>query len=559
MSIVNGFPGGGSGDIMKAIFKQLGETETFTNNMAQGAPISVSMSDGTTFVSSASSKYPGLYIKHKLTRTMILDTGYNYSYMCEVPGGALIGGKTGDSNMYYFDSATRSIHAITCGGNILEPRPMTALADDAGIWVGLTSIQSDSSSDDTVYKSEIGYIDLGSYTYTTGISWGSTTDAYDIKPALVTITPAGVIGYKKYQSVYVGGTIAYINNVVMIRKADMNSVEIDSSSTSSGIYDKGRIAQGGTKIYFAFTRTNASNPQSYVADYEAHTLTEDTNYLIEYLCETADYIFASGQTAIYKVAKADGSVTEAGTHVSNLTSSEWHYDHMHIVKKVNGGWLVVPAQGKTSNIVFIDEVTQTASNLLSGTFASGNYCTRIEKFAGGYLIKSAYSSTKPVYFYNESARTAVSLTGDTNAFYWTPGDRQSYIFITDAYRVYKFDVASRSIVSTAVLHDSGNKIVALVGTEDGCAVAMTKDGLYAIDPDGNAWTLNYYRNYSVSLGGAYKSKDAIYIYASEKSSSSADYIRYSYIIDIKEWRWFNEYDYLHFLIDYGDRYMERVV
>ena len=547
MSVMNGFPGGGSGDIMKAIFKQLGETETFTNNMAQGAPISVSMSDGTTFVSSASSSYPGLYIKRKLTRTMILDTGYNYGYMCEVPGGALIGGKTGDSNMYYFDSATGGLHAITCGSYI-NPRPVAMLMDtDGDCWVAIRNTQPDNSE---AHSIEIGYVNLDNYTYTKAVDWGGNTSENYLKAEFISLTPVGVIAIGKYAE--------YRCYSYLIRKSDMNVVSSSYISSERSIGNRGKIAQAGTKVYFTLRRTNYSVLDSYVADYAAHTLTTDANGLMQYLCETTDYVFATGISAIYRIAKTDGSMTAVSTHASALPYNYWGNNTLHKVQKVEGGWLIVPTQDKTKNIVLIDEATQTASNLLSGTFASGNYCTRIEKFAGGYLMKSAYSSTKPVYFYDENARTAVSLTGDTNAFYWTPGDRQSYIFITDAYRVYKFDVASRSIVSTAVLHDSGNEIVALVGTEDGCAVAMTKDGLYAIDPDGNAWTLNYYRNYSVSLGGAYKSKDAIYIYASEKSSSSADYIRYSYIIDIKEWRWFNEYDYLYFLIDYGDRYMERV-
>lgn len=550
MSIISGFTAGGRGDIMKAIFKQLGETETFTNNMAQGAPVSVSMSDGTTFVSSASSSYPGLYIKRKLTRTMILDTGYNYGYMCEVPGGALIGGKTGNVNMYYYDSATGSMHAIACGSYI-NPRPLAMMMDtDGDCWV---VIRNTSNTDSTTHSCEIGYVNLSNYTYTKAVGWGGGTSENYLKGEFVATTPVGVIALGIY------GKDSKRIYSYLIRKSDLNVKNLAVSSQYL-INNKGKIAQAGTKVFFTFARTSMSDPDAYVADYSAQTLTTDTHYLLQYLCETADYVFATGTTDIYRIAKSDGSMTSVSTHASRLNSNYWSHPFYHKVQKVNGGWLIVPTQDKTSNIVFVDEVTQTASNLLSGTFyylGPGNN-TRIEKFAGGYLMKSADSSTHPVYFYDESARTAVSLTGDTNAFYWTPGDRQSYIFISDAYRVYKFDVASKTIIATAILGDSSNKIAALVGTEDGCAVAMTKYGLYAIDPDGNAWCLDYDNTSSTSVSGAYRNKDAIYIYGTYTPSTNSSTFRYSRLIDTKEWKWLEEGDYLYFLIDYGDRYMERV-
>lgn len=550
MSVMNGFPGGGSGDIMKAIFKQLGETETFTNNMAQGAPVSVSMSDGTTFVSSASSSYPGLYIKHKLTRTMILDTGYNYSYMCEVPGGALIGGKTGDSNMYYFDSATGGLHAITCGSYI-NPRPVAMLMDtDGDCWVAIRNTQPDNSE---VHSIEIGYVNLDNYTYTKAVDWGGNTSENYLKAEFISLTPVGVIAIGKYAE--------YRCYSYLIRKSDMNVVRSGAISSEHSIGNRGKIAQAGTKVFFTLTRTNHSILDSYVADYAAHTLTTDANGLLQYLCETTDYVFATGISAIYRIAKTDGSMTAVSTHASALPYNYWGNNTLHKVQKVEGGWLIVPTQDKTKNIVLIDEATQTASDLLSGTFYADGYSsinTRIEKFAGGYLMKSAYGSSKPVYFYNESARTAADLTGSTNAFYWTPGDRQSYIFITDAYRVYKFDVANKTIIATAILGDSSNEIAALIGTEDGCAVAMTKYGIYAIDPDGNGWCLDYQGWYSSGVTGAYKGKDAIFIYGSYTNYSGGTSQLHTYVIDTKKWRWFREYYYLYFLIDYGDRYMERV-
>lgn len=550
MSVMNGFPGGGSGDIMKAIFKQLGETETFTNNMAQGAPISVSMSDGTTFVSSASSKYPGLYIKHKLTRTMILDTGYNYSYMCEVPGGALIGGTTGNVNMYYYDSATGGLHAITCGSYI-NPRPVAMLMDtDGDCWVAIRNTKPDDSASHSI---EIGYVNLDNYTYTKAVDWGGGSSENYLKAEFISTTPVGVIAIGKYAE--------YRCYSYLIRKSDMNVVRSGYISSEYSIDNRGKIAQAGTKVYFTLRRTNYSILDSYVADYAAHTLTTDANGLLQYLCETTDYVFATGISAIYRIAKTDGSMTAVSTHASALPYNYWGNNTLHKAQKVAGGWLIVPTQDKTKNIVLIDEATQTASDLLSGTFYADGYSsinTRIEKFAGGYLMKSAYDSSKPVYFYNESARTAADLTGSTNAFYWTPGDRQSYIFITDAYRVYKFDVANKTIIATAILGDSSNEIAALIGTEDGCAVAMTKYGIYAIDPDGNAWSLIYDSVYSLTVVGAYRNKYAIYIYGYYKRSSSGNILYFSYVIDIKAWKVLEEYDYLRFLMDYGEIYMERV-
>ena len=548
MSVMNGFPGGGSGDILKAMFKQLDETGTLSNKMAEGPSASVSMSDGTTFVSSTNASYPGLYIKHGLMRTMILDTGYNYGYMCEVPGGAIIGGKTGNVNMYYYDSATGGMHAIACGSYV-NPRPVAMLMDtDGDCWVAIRNTQPDNSE---VHSIEIGYVNLDNYTYTKAVDWGGNTSENYLKAEFISLTPVGVIA--------IGKSLEYRCYSYLIRKSDMNVVRSDYISSQYSIDNRGKIAQAGTKVYFTLRRTNYSILDSYVADYAAHTLTTDANGLLQYLCETTDYVFATGISAIYRIAKTDGSMTAVSTHASALGSSDWAYAITHKAQKVEGGWLIVPTQDKTKNIVLIDEATQTASNLLSGTFTSGNYRTRIEKFAGGYLIKSAYSSTKPVYFYNESARTAVSLTGDTNAFYWTPGDRQSYIFITDAYRVYKFDVASKSIVATATLGNSSNTIYALIGTEDGCAVAITKYDLYAIDPDGNAWSLNYDSYYSLTVVRAYRNKDAIYICGYYKRSSGSSQLYFSYVIDTKEWKWFEEGDYLDFLIDYGDIYMERVV
>lgn len=552
MSVMNGFPGGGSGDIMKAIFKQLGETETFTNNMAQGAPISVSMSDGTTFVSSADSKYPGLYIKHKLTRTMILDTGYNYSYMCETPGGAIIGGKSGTTSMYYYDSATGGMHAIACGSYV-NPCPLAMMMDtDGDCWV---VIRNTSNTDSTTYSCEIGCVNLSNYTYTKAVDWGGGSGSSEnhLKGEFVATTPVGVIAIGKY--------VEYRCQSYLIRKSDMNVVTSGYISSEYSIDNRGKIAQAGTKVYFTLRRTNYSVLDSYVADYAAHTLTTDANGLLQYLCETTDYVFATGISAIYRIAKTDGSMTAVSTHASALPYNYWGNNTLHKVQKVEGGWLIVPTQDKTKNIVLIDEATQTASDLLSGTFYADGYSsinTRIEKFAGGYLMKSAYGSSKPVYFYNESARTAADLTGSTNAFYWTPGDRQSYIFITDAYRVYKFDVANKTIIATAILGDSSNEIAALIGTEDGCAVAMTKYGLYVIDPDGNAWCLDYDNTSSTSVSGAYRNKDAIYIYGTYTPSTNSSTFRYSRVIDTKEWKWFEEGDYLYFLIDYGDRYMERV-
>ena len=550
MSIMNGFPGGGSGDIMKAIFKQLGDTGTLSNKMAEGPSASVSMSDGTTFVSSTNASYPGLYIKHGLMRTMILDTGYNYGYMCETPGGAIIGGKSGTTSMYYYDSATGGLHAITCGSYI-NPRPVAMLMDtDGDCWVAIRNTQPDNSE---VHSIEIGYVNLDNYTYTKAVDWGGNTSENYLKAEFISLTPVGVIAIGKYAE--------YRCYSYLIRKSDMNVVRSGYISSEYSIDNRGKIAQAGTKVFFTLTRTNYSILDSYVADYAAHTLTTDANGLLQYLCETTDYVFATGISAIYRIAKTDGSMTAVSTHASALPYDYWDNNAMHKVQKVEGGWLIVPTQDKTKNIVFVDETTQTASDLLSGTFYSDGYSdinTRIEKFAGGYLMKSAYGSSKPVYFYDESAQTAADLTGSNNALYWTPGDRQSYIFITDAYRVYKFNVASKSIVATATLGDSSNKIYALIGTEDGCAVAMTKYDLYAIDPDGNAWSLNYDSYYSLTVVRAYRNKDAIYICGQYKRSSSSSLLYFSYVIDTKEWKWFEEGDYLDFLIDYGDRYMERV-
>ena len=551
MSVMNGFPGGGSGDIMKAIFKQLGDTGTLSNKMAEGPSASVSMSDGTTFVSSTNASYPGLYIKHGLMRTMILDTGYNYGYMCETPGGAIIGGKSGTTSMYYYDSATGGLHAITCGSYI-NPRPVAMLMDtDGDCWVAIRNTQPDNSE---AHSIEIGYVNLDNYTYTKAVDWGGNTSENYLKAEFISLTPVGVIAIGKYAE--------YHCYSYLIRKSDMNVVRSGYISSEYSIDNRGKIAQAGTKVFFTLTRTNYSVLDSYVADYAAHTLTTDANGLMQYLCETTDYVFATGISAIYRIAKTDGSMTAVSTHASALPYDYWDNNAMHKVQKVEGGWLIVPTQDKTKNIVFVDETTQTASDLLSGTFYSDGYSdinTRIEKCAGGYLMKSAYDSSKPVYFYNESARTAADLTGSNNAFYWTPGDRQSYIFITDAYRVYKFNVASKSIVATATLGDSSNKIYALIGTEDGCAVAMTKYDLYAIDPDGNAWSLNYDSYYSLTVVRAYRNKDAIYICGHYKRSSSSSLLYFSYVIDTKEWKWFEEGDYLDFLIDYGDIYMERVV
>lgn len=551
MSVMNGFPGGGSGDIMKAIFKQLDDTGTLSNKMAEGPSASVSMSDGTTFVSSTNASYPGLYIKHGLMRTMILDTGYNYGYMCEVPGGAIIGGKTGNVNMYYYDSATGGMHAIACGSYV-NPCPLAMIMDtDGDCWV---VIRNTSNTDSTTYSCEIGCVNLSNYTYTKAVDWGGGSGSSEnyLKGEFIATTPVGVIAIGKYAE--------YRCYSYLIRKSDMNVVRSGYISSEYSIDNRGKIAQAGTKVFFTLTRTNYSVLDSYVADYAAHTLTTDANGLLQYLCETTDYVFATGISAIYRIAKTDGSMTAVSTHASALPYDYWDNNAMHKVQKVEGGWLIVPTQDKTKNIVFVDETTQTASNLLSGTFAhSGGYNTRIEKFAGGYLMKSAYGSSKPVYFYDESARTAADLTGSTNALYWTPGDRQSYIFITDAYRVYKFNVASKSIVATATLGDSRNKIYALIGTEDGCAVAMTKYGIYAIDPDGNGWCLDYQGWYSSGVTGAYKGKDAIFIYGSYTNYRGGTSQLHTYVIDTKKWRWFREYYYLYFLIDYGDIYMERMV
>ena len=551
MSVMNGFPGGGSGDILKAMFKQLDETGTFSNKMAEGPSASVSMSDGTTFVSSTNASYPGLYIKHGLMRTMILDTGYNYGYMCEVPGGAIIGGKTGNVNMYYYDSATGGMHAIACGSYV-NPRPVAMLMDtDGDCWVAIRNTQPDNSE---VHSIEIGYVNLDNYTYTKAVDWGGNTSENYLKAEFISLTPVGVIA--------IGKSLEYRCYSYLIRKSDMNVVRSDYISSQYSIDNRGKIAQAGTKVYFTLRRTNYSVLDSYVADYAAHTLTTDANGLLQYLCETTDYVFATGISAIYRIAKTDGSMTAVSTHASALPYNYWGNNTLHKVQKVEGGWLIVPTQDKTKNIVLIDEATQTASDLLSGTFYADGYSsinTRIEKFAGGYLMKSAYGSSKPVYFYDESARTAADLTGSNNAFYWTPGDRQSYIFITDAYRVYKFDVASKSIVATATLGDSSNEIYALIGTEDGCAVAITKYDLYAIDPDGNAWSLNYDSYYSLTVAGAYRNKDAIYIYGYYKWSSGSSSSYFSYIVDIKAWKVLNEYDYLRFLFDYGDIYMEKVI
>ena len=549
MSVMNGFPGGGSGDILKAMFKQLDETGTFSNKMAEGPSASVSMSDGTTFVSSTNASYPGLYIKHGLMRTMILDTGYNYGYMCEVPGGAIIGGKTGNVNMYYYDSATGGMHAIACGSYV-NPRPVAMLMDtDGDCWVAIRNTQPDNSE---VHSIEIGYVNLDNYTYTKAVDWGGNTSENYLKAEFISLTPVGVIA--------IGKSLEYRCYSYLIRKSDMNVVRSDYISSQYSIDNRGKIAQAGTKVYFTLRRTNYSVLDSYVADYAAHTLTTDANGLLQYLCETTDYVFATGISAIYRIAKTDGSMTAVSTHASALGSSDWAYAITHKAQKVEGGWLIVPTQDKTKNIVLIDEATQTASDLLSGSFSypSSARMTRVEKFAGGYMMKTSYSSTLPVYFYDESARTVVNITGSNNAFYWTPGDRQSYIFITDAYRVYKFDVASKSIVATATLGDSSNEIYALIGTEDGCAVAMTKYGIYAIDPDGNAWSLNYDSYYSLTVAGAYRNKDAIYIYGYYKRSSSGDILYFSYIVDIKAWKVLYEYNYLYFMMDYGDIYMERV-
>ena len=555
MSVMNGFPGGGSGDIIKAMIKQLGNTGAFDNAMseseAQSQGLFVSLSDGTTFVSSASSSYPGLYIKRGLTRTRILETGCNYSYMCETPGGAIIGGKSGTTSMYYYDSATGGLHAITCGSYI-NPRPVAMLMDaDGDCWV---AIRNTNPNDSASHSIEIGYVNLGNYTYTKAVDWGGGNSEIDLNAKFISTTPVGVIAIGKYAEYYCRS--------YLIRKSDMNVVKSAPISSEYSIDNRGKIAQAGTKVYFTLRRTNYSILDSYVADYAAHTLTTDANGLLQYLCETTDYVFATGISAIYRIAKTDGSMTAVSTHASALPYNYWGNNTLHKVQKVEGGWLIVPTQDKTKNIVLIDEATQTASDLLSGTFYADGYSsinTRIEKFAGGYLMKSAYDSSKPVYFYNESARTAADLTGSTNAFYWTPGDRQSYIFISDAYRVYKFDVASKSIVATATLGDSSNEIYALIGTEDGCAVAITKYDLYAIDPDGNAWSLNYDSYYSLTVAGAYRNKDAIYIYGYYKWSSGSSSLYFSYVIDTKEWKWFEEGDYLDFLIDYGDIYMERVV
>ena len=555
MSVMNGFPGGGSGDIIKAMIKQLGNTGAFDNAMseseAQSQGRSVSLSDGTTFVSSASSSYPGLYIKRGLTRTRILETGYNYSYMCEVPGGAIIGGYSGNTSMYYYDSATGALHAITCGSYI-DPRPVAMLMDaDGDCWV---AIRNRNPNDSASHSIEIGYVNLGNYTYTKAVDWGGGNSESDLNAEFISLTPVGVIAIGKYAE--------YSCYSYLIRKSDMNVVRSGYISSEYSIHNRGKIAQAGTKVYFTLRRTNYSMLDSYVADYAAHTLTTDANGLLQYLCETTDYVFATGISAIYRIAKTDGSMTAVSTHASALPYDYWDNNAMHKVQKVEGGWLIVPTQEKTKNIVFVDETTQTASDLLSGTFYSDGYSdinTRIEKFAGGYLMKSAYGSSKPVYFYDESARTAADLTGSNNALYWTPGDRQSYIFITDAYRVYKFNVASKSIVATATLGDRSNKIYALIGTEDGCAVAMTKYDLYAIDPDGNAWSLNYDSYYSLTVVRAYRNKDAIYICGHYKRSSSSSLLYFSYVIDTKEWKWFEEGDYLDFLTDYGKIYMERVV
>lgn len=552
MSIISAFPAGGGGDVIKAAFRQLGELE-YTEYMGDGAlraqGVTCRMSDGTTFVSSPNENYPGLYIKHGLTRTKILDGGYNYGYMCEVPGGALIGGKTGNVNMYYYDSATGGMHAIACGSYI-NPRPLAMMMDTEGdCWV---VIRNTSNTDSTTHSCEMGYVNLSNYTYTKAADWGGGSSENYLKGEFVATTPVGVIALGIY------GEDSKRITSYLIRKSDLNVKNLAVSSQYS-INNKGKIAQAGTKVFFAFARTSQSNPDAYVADYSAQALVADTNYLLQYLCETTDYVFATGKTDIYRIAKSDGSMTSVSTHVSSLNSNYWSRPIYHKVQKVDGGWLIVPTQDKTSNIIFVDEVTQTASNLLSGTFAGDNNRTRIEKFAGGYLMKSAYSSTNPVYFYDENARTAVSLTGDTKAFYWTPGDRQSYIFISDAYRVYKFDVASKTVIATAILGNSSNTIVALVGTEDGCAVAMTEYGPYAIDPDGNGWSLDYYSYYSMSVSSAYRNKDAIVFDGSRKNSSSGDMLWYIAVIDTKAWRVHDHLGASGLYVDYARNYMERMM
>ena len=389
MSIMSGFPSGGGVDIMKTMFKQLNDTGTLSNKMAEGPSTSVSMSDGTTFVSSTNASYPGLYIKHKLTRTMILDTGYNYSYMCEVPGGALIGGYSGNTSMYYYDSATGGLHAITCGSYI-NPRPVAMLMDaDGDCWVAIRNTKPD---DSTSHSIEIGYVNLDNYTYTKAVDWGGGSGSSEnyLKAEFISLTPVGVIAIGKY--------VEYRCYSYLIRKSDMNVVRSGYISSEYSIDNRGKIAQVGTKVYFTLQRTNYSILDSYVADYAAHTIAQDANGLLQYLCETTDYVFATGISAIYRIAKSDGSMTAVSTHASALPYDYWDNNTMHKVQKVEGGWLIVPTQDKTKNIVFVDETTQTASDLLSGKFydTGRGLNTRIEKFAGGYLMKSAYHSSKHV-------------------------------------------------------------------------------------------------------------------------------------------------------------------
>ena len=485
----------------------------------------LAMSDGTLLCSSENSSVLGVWRPDGLERRMLVDTGYRYNVLTEVPGGCVIGASWQTEPMYYYDKATDTLTDLKLDGHY----PFDAIVRDGRVWLIV-----DGGDNGSYYG--VGEFDVAARKY--------------------------AIKGKIYTTYYMS-IVCFTAEGVVLRYRTPDWSEVIHWHFVKGLSGAYRT-QGGEWKVIGYVGGKLLLSSGYggtgaaLLDVSANTITKYElggafKGILDPLAETKDYIWAGHNDGICRIAKSNGALELAATGSSNSNTSMDRYSS----HEVEGGWLIAPRNWYGDTICYLERDTQKLTVMLSGIKGGSSGANDMWRLPDGkYIIKQR--AAKPLYLCNISAKMARALPG-TEAYGRVVyvGGTQVVAARNDTKKIVWYDIAAEKQT-----HEGGgyydDAILMISAPDDRYAVLITAQGMYVADSKTHTsvsiCTIDAsYRN---SVSAVYRRGKWLLVKTSWEPQNS--YTHYELrALDMRGWRVYEVADY-YVDVPYGDRECEQL-
>lgn len=488
---------------------------------------SLGLSDGTVLFS-FSYETEGLWIKQGLVRKQIATQGWGYNYLYETELGAIISSSNNNANiMLYYNKTSQTTTPITCGSN--KAYYFTdILPDVGGYWLRMCYKTSEDSK-----NYELGWFDEDSKKYRRVMDVSSNID-------FVMLTSSGVLLANNSTSQYY---------VCHITRQTFKIAQFSSVRDSSQLPEC--LAILGDRYFF----TNGDI--GIVLNTSNNTITQCSQDLRQYLCDTKDYVWVAAYEDICTINKSTYAITPVVDYLGyRINGQQVNYEpYPFVTCKVDGGYLVMSQRKVSDALRYIDIDSQTISEPLTPELRTGyqSVTASLTRY-GNKIIATIDISDQTAYVYDESSKSVETLPGtETYANQKLKPDTGLLVASKDG-EISLYDIDSKKEIK---------KILLEYTHEEFCRMAVIRSylliffehGIFVFDDSQQLW-----RICSIPSGSqvSYKvwNKDKWIAVCRHYLKTTSDWREQGFVIDSKTW---NVYECdADRLAEYADSNMEVV-